>query len=183
MRCPGECSRRKPTIMFKKKAFAAIALLGLGASTASADGPNPTLPLPLYGSDTLFNVTSKIIADCETAGKIPTLTLTYKGTGSGQGGKAMGPGDSTTNPVIQPHNQQLAPQSRFLSSGECSAAPFGTNAGNGLVIGLDGNAELAATANNTGCDNVRSTDGGSPLPSYAFSDWRDVLRLLYAGQP
>src|SRR5689334_12718306 len=114
--------RRKRIIMLRTKALIAVAALGVAASTASADGPNPTLPLPLYGSDTLFDVAKDIITGCGL-----DANLSYKGTGSGQGGKAMGPGDSTVNPVIQPHNQQIAPQSRFLNGTECSA--IGTNQG------------------------------------------------------
>lgn len=168
--------------MFSKKALIAVVALGLGASSANADGPLPTLPLPLYGSDTLFNVTRDIIAACSATN--PNIHLSYKGTGSGQGGKAMGPGDSAANPAIPAHNQQIAPQSRFLSTAECSAAPFATNAGNGIVIGLDGIAVIAnAPATPNGCDTLRSTDNGQPaLTGYTFSDWRDVLRLLYTGQ-
>jgi hypothetical protein len=160
--------------MLRRPALIAITALGVSASA----GGVMAQALPMYGSDTLFDVTTKIINDCVSQGALPANSLTYKGTGSSQGGKAMGAGDPAANPVIPAQNQQVAPQSRFLNSGECNF--FSANQGQGINIGLD---SIAIVSDNTSptntCDNLKYT--GS-LSGFNFDDWRDVLRIVYAGQ-
>jgi ABC-type phosphate transport system substrate-binding protein len=162
--------------MLKKNALIALAAFGIGASGSGSTAAAQALPV--YGSDTLFDVTTKAINDCVAAGALPANSLSYKGTGSSQGGKAMNGGDAAAVPPFPAQNQQIAPQSRFLSSAECSF--FSSNAGQGTNIGLDA---LAVVADNSApantCNDVRYTGSSS---GFTFDDWRDVLRLVYTGQ-
>lgn len=177
---------------------AGLAALNVGAQNNQA----------LKGSDTLYEVTKKILNACPGA-----AGLSYLGTGSGNGEKALIPG---------PTMQNIAPMSRFLNgSAVCNAS--GTNAGTGegvytqfdkttvvtnaagIVCGIDGIGVYGSkkTAGKETCGGP-AVDGttitwsagtylthggacsGSATASYAagsyvINDWTDVLRIVYAG--
>jgi hypothetical protein len=106
----------------------------------------------------------------------------YGGGGSGVGEAAM---------LVA--KQQTAPMSRMLGRGACSALSL-TQA-SGIVLGIDGIGVWASNAvisANTACNGAPSTGqctadpsglafsgaGGNPM---GFTNWRDVLALLYGG--
>lgn len=140
-------------------------------------------PIPLKGSDTLEEVTKDVINLCS----LSTL-INYVGGGSGTGQAAMVAG-----------TQQIAPMSRELNGTACTAS-----AGQ-LLIGLDGISII--TSNQVFGDSVDQTpdpnddcsdsiNGGISLPvpgcvaadgcttpgTYVFTDWKDVMAVLYGGQ-
>lgn len=156
--------------MNRTKALLVLAALGIGAEASSASAQS------MYGSDTLYEVTREALV----AAGIPTTAIDYKGTGSSVGGRAMNAGDAAAVPPIPAQNQQIAPQSRFLTGAECGGA-IGAGPGTGLMVGLDaiGIYSSAAGGPAAGCQTLRYS--GS-VGSYAITDWRDTLRLLYAGQ-
>jgi hypothetical protein len=164
-------------------AIAALVAVGGGAATAAA----ATLP-QFLGSDTLFQVTTQAIAACPGA-----AGLAYLGTGSGNGETAMRTG-----------TQAIAPMSRFLGNGICTVAGGATElqSSQGIVIGLDGVSLLGstATAGAVACNGADLTDctpeaaglafSGSvtttsnhfPSYTYTFTNWKDVLSVIYGGQ-
>lgn len=165
--------------MKKLATAAAMLVLGLGASSASAQS--------LYGSDTLFNIMNNLVGQLGIA----PADLIYAGGGSTGGQNAL-----------VANTQDIAPMSRFLNTAGCSGAPAGAGCwriGKDLlaVIGNDGQActtglvwsdaaapvsltvDPLANGNTTlECPNCTGTGGDQ----YTFSDWRTVLRVLYAGQ-
>jgi ABC-type phosphate transport system substrate-binding protein len=170
--------------MLRNKALIVLAALGIGADASMAAAQS------LYGSDTLKDLTIDAVNAAVTAGAIGAGSISYKGTGSGQGGKAMNAGDAAAVPVIPAGNQQISPQSRFLQDAECGAAVpgAGSTAGDALEIGLDAigiyRSKLGTTPA-TNCNTVRYSQAGAdgqPLDaSFTIAQWRDVLRLVYAG--
>ena len=164
-----------------RKTVIAMLALGLGASTASAEPQSGVLPMQMFGSDTLREVTLEVIQTCQLQNNI-----TYLGTGSTNGGNAM-----------RTKDQQIAPQSRFLNSQECSDFGSSPQLGQGITIGLDGIGVFGDATEPTSCSTIRYTGSvvvterngvaGLQCPScsgstYTFADWRDVLRIVYAGQ-
>jgi len=170
----------------KKILSATLALgLGLGLSVSGADAQNRSM----QGSDTLYDLTNTMLGLCG----IDPANLIYVGGGSTGAGTQMGAG-----------NQQLGPQSRFLSPSECSrAAPY--NRGQGIAHSLDGLAifsddtepttcnalrfqgdmPVAASANgNTTveCPNCIDTDADGVLDTYRFVEWQQAIRIIFAGQ-
>lgn len=153
--------------------FAAIA-----AGTAGA-GALSNLPA-MRGSDTLRNFTIDLLAECEN-----TSTLGYIGTGSSNGETDLVNGAET-----------IAPMSRNLRSGAC-AAPGDETLAEGIVFALDGLAVVTSQAGagtcNSGVDDCSgTTDPNDGLAfnkqitlsgggTYTFSDWTDLLRVVYAG--
>jgi len=172
-----------------RKALVATLVLGLGAGAASAQ------PLQLRGSDTLFTFTTDLIDICSpniTAGE-----LIYRG-----GGSTLGETEMETD------NQQIAPMSRFIDSGTCTLS---TNRAQGCKVALDAIGAFADDAEANTCDTMRHSGfmqvldlngaggldngagGACPncvdgpitpgvLDHYEFTDWRDVLRIVYGGQ-
>ena len=166
-------------------AFATFLTIGAGAVGASA-----LSNIQFKGSDTIFEVTNNIIANC------PAITNTgfqYLGTGSGNGESAMNTGAQT-----------IAPMSRFIKGGSPTAPGCVSNASGtpataeGLVIGLDGIAVVgaAATAGSAACNGTvadcdRTTESNMGLAynttltlstgTYTLNGWRDVLRIVYGG--
>lgn len=216
--------------MRTKIALVTVATWGLAASAHA--NPGPTLPMPLASSDTLRAVTLDAIAACAVNrdGAATPLGAHLRGTGGGSSlaGTRMNPAG-----VFGPNGQQqVAPQSRFLSAAECSqVAP---NAGQGVQLGLDGVALFHDDTERSPCRTLRyagrmpirdlnrandardlNGDGDTtdPLESklgyglgllglddgvallsdnpattncneaveYCFTDWRDVLRIVYVG--
>jgi hypothetical protein len=143
-----------------------------------------TAALSLQGSDTLEEVTKDVIGVCSLG-----PLINYVGGGSGTGQAAMVAG-----------TQQVAPMSRELNGTACTASA------SQLLIGLDGLAIVASnqlfgdSLNQTPQDQTDdcsdSVSGGNSLPvpgctaadgcttpgTYVFTDWRDVLAMIYGGQ-
>ncbi len=167
-------------------AIATFLAVGAGAAGVSA--------LDLKGSDTLkelsqdlFGNNAPFAQDCGGTGNTPAGSINYIGSGSGNGQSAV-LGSAPT--------QQIAPMSRGFNNGVCTATDV-THA-EGVVFALDGLSVLANNGNfgSTACNGTISascvqdpTTGLAlaktvALPgggSYTFTDWRDVLRVLYAG--
>jgi hypothetical protein len=165
-----------------KRVLLATLALGLAAGTASAD------PLALNGSDTLFDFTTTLLGPSKC--NVSSSLLVYKGGGSGLGEDNMEAG-----------SQQIAPMSRALKAPPKSIV----GVSQGCKVGLDGlgiwvddgdvnNCKTAAydgfldvtDANSDGVltcpDCVDGPDADGVLDTYQFTDWRDVLRIIYGGQ-
>lgn len=164
-----------------RKTAYALLLLGAGASVALAEPAAGTLPMTMLGSDTLRQVTVDVINAC-----LLENSISYLGTGSTNGGNAM-----------RAKNQQIAPQSRFLNDAECNDFGSSPQLGQGVTIGLDGIGVFGDATEPTTCSTLRFSGSltvsdrngvaGVQCPGcsgnvYTFSDWRDVLRIVYAGQ-
>ena len=164
-----------------KKTVYALLALGVGASAAVAEPTAGTLPMTMLGSDTLRQVTLDFISACQLQNN-----LSYLGTGSTNGGNAM-----------RAKNQQIAPMSRFLNDTECKDFGTAPQLGQGVTIGLDGIGVVGDVTEPTTCTTLRFSGSltvterngvaGIQCPGcssnvYGFSDWRDVLRVVYAGQ-
>ncbi len=166
-----------------KKLMLATLVLGLGAGTASA------APLALNGSDTLFDFTTHLLSTCG----VSASQMTYAGGGSGLG---------ENNMVATPPQQQIAPMSKAMTATRVTA---GVSQGvkvalDALGIFTDANTSNGGNTCNTGVHSATMTiedlngvagidDGtGAAQPdtdgagNYVFSDWRDVLRIVYGGQ-
>jgi ABC-type phosphate transport system substrate-binding protein len=169
--------------------------LALGAGALSVGA---VTPLDMRGSDTLKELTRDLLGndtsnllDCGGTGNNPVGGINYIGSGSGNAESSM----AGTSPT-----QQVGPMSRLLkgpaAKGACNSADVTKN--EGMVFALDGIAILANAGNfgvascngtiSTSC--VQDTTVGlarnravalSDGTTYTFSDWRDVLRVLYAG--
>jgi len=162
--------------MLKKQALIALAALGIGADVSGVAAQRVT-----YGSDTLFNVTKEALV----AAGIATTDNTYVGGGSSVGGAAMN-GGNAANPVVEAQHQQTSPQSRFLTNGECGAASGTAGAvGQSIEIGLDAIGIYRGNVGASTCTTLRHTNAGgdgAALPNgYNLVDWKDVLRVVYAG--
>ncbi len=164
-----------------KRLSGVLVLISLSSTLVRADPPPGTLPFTMFGSDTLREVTRDVIATCGLDNNID-----YRGTGSTNGGSAM-----------RTRDQQIAPQSRFLNSAECTDFGTAPQLGQGITIGLDGIGTFGDATEDTACNTLRYSGNltvterngvaGLQCPScsgsqYVFSDWRDVLRIVYAGQ-
>jgi len=162
----------KKTLMGATFVAAFAGTVGVSATTVN-----------MKGSDTLFDLTNAVIAVC------PGTTGPFTGTGSGNGQVSMTAAGAT---------QLVAPMSRFLNSGACTAPAGGIAAGSqtdGLVIGLDGLSIVGSNSTftsvacnghpNPTCDPTFEPDTGAAydtsVAGYTFTGWRDVLRVLLAG--
>jgi hypothetical protein len=164
-------------------AIATFLTIGAGAVGASA--------LNIKGSDTLYNLTQAIITSCQQTDGLPAGSIVYDGTGSGNGESGMKSG-----------TQQVAPMSRAVKGATSGAGcTVSGTAGSpttveGLVLGLDGIAIIGATttAGSAACNGAADPDcNGSPSnvglaystpvagTTYTLSNWKDVLRIVYAG--
>ena len=146
--------------------------------------------IALQGSDTLEQVTKDVLAVCPNA---TAHGITYNGGGSTTGETAMGNGTQT-----------VAPMSRFLNP----TAPTCTNGATaqGIVVGLDGIAIVSNNVEGSACGSglafstsksFNVTVGGDPAGAavvnctgcdagtniYHLTDWKDVLKLVFAGAP
>jgi|GEM_PF-2298602 len=170
-----------------RKLFVGATFLLFGAGAAS----NAAAALALKGSDTLEDVARDVIAACPSA---ITAGITYLGGGSGGGEAAM---------IAATPTQQIAPMSRELATTTTPVACDGTKGAQELLIGLDGLAvvganqlagdsleKTASTADDCGDAIVGgksvactpNVDGCDATGNYTFTDWRDVLAMVYAGQ-
>lgn len=155
----------------KKGIVTAMVILGVGV-----EGSRASAQLSIQGSDRLDAITHAIIASCGLIGQI-----SFIGGGSSGGQAAMVAG-----------RQHMAPMTRELNSTGCNAGPSSAQ----LLIGLDSLAVVGANqsgADPSSCSDDISggftlavpgctlTDGCSTPGLYTFSNWRDVLAMLYAG--
>ena len=156
----------------------------LGAAVFGAMSANSLAALNLQGSDTLEDVTKDVINVCGLGS-----VINYVGGGSGTGEAAMLGG-----------LQQIAPMSRELKAPAC------TPSASQLLIGLDGIAIVAsnqllgdslnqtpddqtddcsdtlAGGNSLSVPGCTAADGCATPGTYVFTDWRDVLAMVYGGQ-
>jgi hypothetical protein len=164
--------------------LAGAAFLTLGLGTVH----NANAQLQMKGSDTLEDIVKDAII-----GAGLTSSITYVG-----GGSTGGQGTLTSSPPTQ----QIAPMSRELNGAACTT--LGATIGQEM-IGLDGLSIVAA--NQTGGDSQADTagtgddcsdniTGGISLAvpgcttamgcdasgNYVFTDWKDVLAMVYGGQ-
>jgi ABC-type phosphate transport system substrate-binding protein len=166
---------------------------------AGAVGTGALDNIRLQGSDTLFEITKNVLANCLGADPAPgdqvlppvpwdMNGLYYDGTGSGNGEKQM-----------KTSIQTVAPMSRFLqTTNTCGATlPAGPDTAEGIVFALDGLSVVTSKANGdscngavTDCDRTTEPTAGlaysktitlTDMSTYTFTSWRDVLRVLFAG--
>jgi hypothetical protein len=157
-----------------KKTLTATLVLGL-ASSATAQ------PLALRGSDTLYQITQQMLTLCN----VPSSTMVYVGGGSSGGQNAMRDGD-----------QAIAPMSRFINTSGCGLSAPNDN-GEGYAHSLDAIGVLGDDTEDTDCDTLRYTGtlavqdlngtAGLQCPNctgsdYTFTQWQQVLRIVYAGR-
>jgi hypothetical protein len=164
------------------------AAFAVGAAVAGAGAT-----LPFLGSDTLFNVTTQAIVNAGTS------TLVYKGTGSGNGETAMI--KTVLGTPVANGPQEIAPMSRFLSTGLCGAngVPVASQqTAEGIVVALDGISVVGSLANAgaSTCNGTPATDCTAQAVgaaynvtvqrptkgAYTFANWRDVLAVVYGGK-
>jgi ABC-type phosphate transport system substrate-binding protein len=156
-------------------ASATFLLLGAGAAAVGATtGDN----IALNGSDTLFQVTNKVMSLCNG---IVGHGLTYAGGGSGVGAAQM-----------DLQLQEMAPMSRALKNSEycnisTSTPPITTQATtNALMVGLDGVSVMANSARICSPDLGQKNrtfqyTNATGNHTYTLTSSLDVLRLVYAG--
>ena len=179
--------------MKKTTLLAAVLLLGASATGIGAAANNK-----LEGSDTLKDLTKEVLRTCAAA-----AGLDYVGGGSGTAEVAF----VAVNPT-----QEIGPMSRFLGNGACRGGKNLTTAhglvvahdGLAIVTEGDGGANdpvcASGQVNTTGSIAVTKADGTpalncpgcepgtntynfkSPPTAAANGGWKDVLRLVYAGQ-
>lgn len=166
------------------KLIAATLGLGLVASTASAQNRS------LRGSDTLFEMTQEMLELCE----IDPGNMVYIGGGSSGG-----------EDNLEAQTQQISPMSRFLDATACGRTGTLAN-GQGYATALDALGVLADDTEDTTCDTLRfqgflevlpeangngtlecpncvdGPDGDGVNDHYAFTEWQQVLRIIYAGR-
>ncbi len=168
-----------------KRTSAIAIFLVVAAGTASAGAA-----ITLRGSDTLEVMTKRIISTCS----LDLSGITYGGGGSTVGETNMK--NALATPQLTPY-QQVAPMSRFFGATSTSAGCLNTSVqgtAEGLEIASDGIAIVTSTAASTQCQGTLATGGlaknttitvqnppGADT-SYTFTDWKDVLRILYAGR-
>jgi hypothetical protein len=196
--------------MKKSLLLATMIVAGAGALGATVGA---VISVSLNGSDTLFNFTNDLITAADTTTVAPPFatggadqgTITYLGGGSGTGQNAM----QASTLTYTAGNQYVAPMSKFLTNGVCPlVSPTGTptvpptGGASGCIVGLDGIAVVASTANggNSTCNGDVVVDNGTcsatTAPTYeptvgaayntticgqTFNGWRDVLSILYLG--
>jgi hypothetical protein len=172
-----------------KKTIFAATFVALGAGTLSAGALND---INIKGSDTLFAISSDIIARCPGANQPPGPGLSYVGGGSGAGETAIVAGTQT-----------VAPMSRFLvnnttTNNVCNHPNVAQAEGIGFAA--DGLSVFVNKVHRTACDPASEAEDCSasttPDTGLAYSDlatpvqlqcgitianWREVLKLVYFG--
>jgi hypothetical protein len=147
--------------MRKTIASAIFLLAGAGAAALGAN---------LRGSDTMEDVTKFMLNPAGSPFCAGTTGIVYLGGGSTNGEQAMtGTGAAPLNAPLQ----SAAPMSRALGAAAVCATKQGSPAtAAGVFVCLDGLAIVGnSSANQATCD-IKFATG---------NDWRDVLRLVYAG--
>jgi hypothetical protein len=173
--------------MRKSSAIVVGLLVSFGATSAAA----LTVPSPMFGSDSLFNLTVGAISG---AGLTPTTA--YVGGGSGAGTSAM------ANRTAANATQLVGPATKMLTSTACQyglasgAAGANTTNASGIVIGLDAVDILASTTSgsNAACNGTSDGTGtglaysGSAVfgaggnATSASQNWKYILALVYGGK-
>ncbi len=148
---------------------------GLSALTANAQS--------FKGSDTLFEITNDVIAACPAASG-----LTYLGTGSSNGEKAIAPGGGALA------TQQIAPMSRFFNGGSsgavCKTGGITATASNGATVAFtqtqvqQGAAGIVCGLDGLSVYGAKETAGKSTCNGPALSKtitWNAGQFLTYNG--
>jgi hypothetical protein len=149
--------------MRKTIASAIFILAGAGAAAVGAN---------LRGSDTLEDVVKFMLSPSASPFCAGTTGMVYDGGGSTTGEQAM---TGTGAAPLNVPSQSAAPMSRALGNAVCNTKQGSAATAAGIFVCLDGLAIIGnrASANAT-CD-IKYTPPGTS------TDWRDVLRLVYAG--
>jgi len=180
-----------------KKTYLIASFLAVGAGAISASA------LDIKGSDTLFTISTDVI----TAKVFPSGPISWTAI---SGLNYIGGGSGTGETAALNGTQQVAPMSRFLGS-VCTGTAASPTTSEGLVIALDGVSVVMNhnTAASDSCNGLQtdaskqptlglvsnktitwaagtnktfsSADHAYAAGSYTFSDWTDVLRILFAG--
>lgn len=166
----------------KKSSAIATFFLVLSAGAAGAGA------VSMNGSDTMADLTKCVLLACPV-GSPGTLDIQYIGGGSGTGESAMRNG---TN------NQQIAPMSSNLSDAAiCDNSVHGSSGvqAESLHVALDGVSIIAPDSQDGSCDTLAKTStitvntglGSGACPgcsgtSYTFTDWKDLLRVVWSGR-
>jgi hypothetical protein len=145
-----------------RSTIAAATFVALGAGTLGVGALDQIAHMT--GSDTLKAITIDVIAACGTN----CAGLTYDGTGSGVGQSALTAG-----------TQSVAPMSRALNNGVCSNA--GRDTAEGAVMALDG-VNVVGNENRV-CNGTIGADFSSTQGLEPGANWRNALRIIYAGMP
>jgi len=165
-----------------RKTITIATFVALGAATVGVKAVQ-TVPFAtgnpnMKGSDTLKEITQDLI----TAN---ALNLIYDGTGSSNGQSAV-VSTSTATTAAQVL-QTIAPMSRMLNNGAslCTTTTANLPKAEGIAFALDGVSVVAADANTAACSNEGETctPDGTGLKVSGSNDWRETLRLIYAGMP
>jgi cysteine-rich repeat protein len=184
--------------MRKTIAMLVFLTIGTGAvGTAALDN------IRFQGSDALLELTRSVLANCP--GADPDPADQFGAPWNGVGLHDDGTGSANAEDRMRTSAQTVAPMSRFLtlaplvsSTTSCPTTPPAMPAtSEGIVFGLDGIAVVASALNGAACngsveDCDRTTEPTAGLgyaktitladaSTYTFRDWRDVLRVLYAG--
>ena len=152
--------------------FALVAVLT--SSTANA--------YPFAGAASARKLMAEVLAKCPGAS-----ALSFVGSGSDKAEEAL---------LLQ--QQQIAPMARDLGAALTCQAPSPGEA-EGLLVGLDAVAVMAAQTSVGGCTNgfaggatfsVEDLNGapglqcpGCVADQYQLEDWKDALRLVFLGMP
>ena len=120
--------------------------------------------LELKGSDRLQEMTQAILDACPNA-----LGITFAGGG-----------DESAESAMLAGSQLVAPMSRFMGAGICSAPRPDRAAG--TLVALDAAIVMGASSTAGQCGGLRFS-GSIPVggDTYTLANWRDVLRVLFAG--
>jgi hypothetical protein len=145
-------------------------MLSAGAAGAGATNLNGSDTMKVLTLNMLNGISGGVLSACPG-----TSTLTYVGGGSGTGETNLSAG-----------SQQVAPMSRALKTG--STGPTCTGAGTSpanseqLAVALDGISIVAADVQGAGCGGAAvNTTIAAPSGNYTFTDWKDALKVLFAG--
>jgi ABC-type phosphate transport system substrate-binding protein len=165
--------------------IATFCVVAAGALGVSAN-------VALVGSDTIKDTTVSLLTNnaisCGGLQNAPAGTLSYLGTGSGNGEAAM-----------DGKFQDVAPMSRRMGTVVCGTVPNTNSKAQGIVFALDGISIVANSATVGTCTGTSqqaadgSQCGSDPAPGnglkfsgtlacgLTLTSWKDVLRLVYLG--
>ena len=170
--------------MRMKIAGATFLIVGAGAASVGALDN-----VALQGSDTLEHFTNSVLASVSQ--RHGSAGITYRGGGSSTGENAM----TAATPT-----QTVSPMSRFLNptAGVCAKS----RTAEGLVVALDGLSIVGKQTTTDTCGGGAVVQQRQDLPgdgrrgapvvdcvgctagtnNYAFTDWRDVITMVYTGK-
>jgi hypothetical protein len=180
--------------------------IGIAAFLATSAGAVGAAAFNLFGSDDLRDFTLDVVAQCPAA-----ASITHPGCGSGRGEQAMVAGNQGVAPMSRMMAGSVShlADGGLLVTGVCQGvngsdilADGGYNtaaaaSANGLVVGLGAVGVVSSPGNCTGAQGGSGCPPANPAvglagagatvtppgsATYTFSDWRDVLRVLFMGK-